>query len=176
MYDKVTERVRKLCYGLNPEYVVPQRVTKYVISGIFDGVTTSQLDELAAQTAASMTPIHPDYAVLAARIAVSNLHKNTKKKFSDVISDLYHYVQIETGDQAGLIADDVYEVVMANKDKLDAAIVHARDSFYDYFGFRTLEKSYLLKIHGKIVERPQHMIMRVAVGIHKGNIDDAIET
>lgn len=176
MYDKVTERVRKLCYGLNPEYVVPQRVTKYVISGIFDGVTTSQLDELAAQTSASMTPIHPDYAVLAARIAVSNLHKNTKKKFSDVISDLYHYVQIETGEQAGLIADDVYEVVMANKEKLDAAIVHARDSFYDYFGFRTLEKSYLLKIHGKIVERPQHMIMRVAVGIHKGNIDDAIET
>jgi ribonucleoside-diphosphate reductase alpha chain len=139
-------------------------------------VTTSQLDELAAQTSASMTPIHPDYAVLAARIAVSNLHKNTKKKFSDVISDLYHYVQIETGEQAGLIADDVYEVVMANKEKLDAAIVHARDSFYDYFGFRTLEKSYLLKIHGKIVERPQHMIMRVAVGIHKGNIDDAIET
>lgn len=176
MYDKVTERVRKLCYGLNPDYVVPQRVTKYVISGIFDGVSTSQLDELAAQTAASMTPIHPDYAVLAARIAVSNLHKNTKKKFSEVVSDLYHYVQKETGAKAGLIADDVYEVVMEHKDKLDAAIVHARDSFYDYFGFRTLEKSYLLKIDGKIVERPQHMIMRVAVGIHKGDIASAIET
>lgn len=176
MYDKVTERVRKLCYGLNAEYVVPQRVTKYVISGIFDGVTTSQLDELAAQTAASMTPIHPDYAVLAARIAVSNLHKNTKKKFSEVISDLYHYVQKETSAKAGLIADDVYEVVMQNKEQFDAAIVHARDSFYDYFGFRTLEKSYLLKIDGKIVERPQHMIMRVAVGIHKSDIASVIET
>lgn len=176
MYDKVTERVHKLCYGLNPDYVVPQRVTKYVINGIFDGVTTSQLDELAAQTAASMTPIHPDYAVLAARIAVSNLHKNTKKKFSEVISDLYNYIQKETGSKAGLIADDVYEVVQANKDVLDAAIVHARDSFYDYFGFKTLEKSYLLKIDNKIVERPQHMIMRVAIGIHKTDIAAALET
>jgi ribonucleoside-diphosphate reductase alpha chain len=176
MYDKVTERVRRLCYGLNPDFVVPQRVTKYVIGGIFDGVTTSQLDELAAQTSASMTPIHPDYAVLAARIAISNLHKNTKKKFSDVISDLYNYVQKETGHDAGLIAEDVYQAVMDNKDALDAAIVGARDYFYDYFGFRTLEKSYLLKIDNKIVERPQHMIMRVAVGIHKTDIAAAIET
>ena len=176
MYDKVTERVRRLCYGLNPDFVVPQRVTKYVIGGIFDGVSTSQLDELAAQTSASMTPIHPDYAVLAARIAISNLHKNTKKKFSEVISDLYHYVQKETGHDAGLIAEDVYQAVMDNKDALDAAIVGARDYFYDYFGFRTLEKSYLLKIDNKIVERPQHMIMRVAVGIHKTDIAAAIET
>jgi ribonucleoside-diphosphate reductase alpha chain len=176
MYDKVTERVRRLCYGLNPDFVVPQRVTKYVIGGIFDGVSTSQLDELAAQTSASMTPIHPDYAVLAARIAISNLHKNTKKKFSEVIYDLYHYVQKETGHDAGLIAEDVYQAVMDNKDALDAAIVGARDYFYDYFGFRTLEKSYLLKIDNKIVERPQHMIMRVAVGIHKTDIAAAIET
>lgn len=176
MYDKVTERVRRLCYGLNPDFVVPQRVTKYVIGGIFDGVSTSQLDELAAQTSASMTPIHPDYAVLAARIAISNLHKNTKKKFSDVISDLYNYVQKETGHDAGLIAEDVYQAVIDNKDALDAAIVGARDYFYDYFGFRTLEKSYLLKIDNKIVERPQHMIMRVAVGIHKTDIAAAIET
>jgi ribonucleoside-diphosphate reductase alpha chain len=176
MFDKITERIHKLCYGLNAQYVSAQKLAMKVVNGIYDGVSTSQLDELAAQTAASYTTIHPDYAILAARIAVSNLHKNTKKRFSEVIEDLYHYVQAETGEKAGLIADDVYEVIMQNRDTLDAAIVHARDSFYDYFGFRTLEKSYLLKIDSKIVERPQHMIMRVAIGIHKNDIDAAIET
>ncbi len=176
MFDKITERVHKLCYGLNAQYVNAQKLTMAVVRGIYDGVSTSQLDELAAQTAASMTSIHPDYAVLAARIAVSNLHKNTKKKFSEVAYDLFHYVQKETGEQAGLIAEDVYKIIQENAAELDAAIVHARDSSYDYFGFRTLEKSYLLKIDGKIVERPQHMIMRVAVGIHKNDIASAINT
>jgi ribonucleoside-diphosphate reductase alpha chain len=176
MFDKITERVHKLCYGLNAQYVNAQKLTMAVVKGIFDGVSTTQLDELAAQTSASMTSIHPDYAVLAARIAVSNLHKNTKKKFSEVAYDLFHYVQKETGDQAGLIAEDVYKIIQENAAELDAAIVHARDSSYDYFGFRTLEKSYLLKIDGKIAERPQHMIMRVAVGIHKNDIASAINT
>lgn len=176
MFDKITERVHKLCYGLNAQYVNAQKLTMAVVRGIYDGVSTSQLDELAAQTAASMTSIHPDYAVLAARIAVSNLHKNTKKKFSEVAYDLFHYVQKETGDHAGLIAEDVFKIIQDNAAELDAAIVHARDSSYDYFGFRTLEKSYLLKIDGKIVERPQHMIMRVAVGIHKNDIASAINT
>lgn len=176
MFDKITERVHKLCYGLNSQYVNAQKLTMAVVKGIYDGVSTTQLDELAAQTAASMTSIHPDYAVLAARIAVSNLHKNTKKKFSEVAYDLFHYVQKETGDQAGLIAEDVYKIIQDNAAELDAAIVHARDSSYDYFGFRTLEKSYLLKIDGKIAERPQHMIMRVAVGIHKNDIASAINT
>jgi ribonucleoside-diphosphate reductase alpha chain len=176
MFDKITERVHKLCYGLNAQYVNAQKLTMAVVKGIFDGVSTTQLDELAAQTSASMTSIHPDYAVLAARIAVSNLHKNTKKKFSEVAYDLFHYVQKETGDQAGLIAEDVYKIIQDNAAELDAAIVHARDSSYDYFGFRTLEKSYLLKIDGKIAERPQHMIMRVAVGIHKNDIASAINT
>jgi ribonucleoside-diphosphate reductase alpha chain len=176
MFDKITERVHKLCYGLNAQYVNAQKLTMAVVKGIFDGVSTTQLDELAAQTAASMTSIHPDYAVLAARIAVSNLHKNTKKKFSEVAYDLFHYVQKETGEQAGLIAEDVYKIIQDNAAELDAAIVHARDSSYDYFGFRTLEKSYLLKIDGKIAERPQHMIMRVAVGIHKNDIASAINT
>jgi ribonucleoside-diphosphate reductase alpha chain len=176
MFDKITERVHKLCYGLNAQYVNAQKLTMAVVRGIYDGVSTSQLDELAAQTAASMTSIHPDYAVLAARIAVSNLHKNTKKKFSEVAYDLFHYVQKETGDHAGLIAEDVFKIIQDNAAELDAAIVHARDSSYDYFGFRTLEKSYLLKIDGKIVERPQHMIMRVSVGIHKNDIASAINT
>lgn len=176
MFDKITERVHKLCYGLNSQYVNAQKLTMAVVKGIYDGVSTTQLDELAAQTAASMTSIHPDYAVLAARIAVSNLHKNTKKKFSEVAHDLFHYVQKETGEQAGLIAEDIFKIIQENAAELDAAIVHARDSSYDYFGFRTLEKSYLLKIDGKIAERPQHMIMRVAVGIHKNDIASAINT
>lgn len=176
MFDKITERIHRLCYGLNSQYVNAQKLTQYVVKGIYDGVKTTQLDELAAQTAASLTTIHPDYAILAARIAVSNLQKNTKKKFSEVIYDLYNYVQKETGDNASLIAEEIYHIVMEHQERLDAAIVHARDSFYDYFGFRTLEKSYLLKIDGEIVERPQHMIMRVAIGIHKNDIDAAIET
>ena len=176
MFDKITERVRRLCYGLNPQYVSPEKITQIVINGIFDGVTTSQIDEYAAQNAATLTTIHPDYAVLAARIAVSNLQKNTKKKFSEVIYDLFHYVQKETGESASLISEDVYQIVMDNAARLDGAIVQARDFNYDYFGFRTLEKSYLLKIDGQIAERPQHMLMRVSVGIHKHDIEAALET
>jgi ribonucleoside-diphosphate reductase alpha chain len=143
---------------------------------LYDGVTTTELDELAARTSANMTVVHPEYAILAARIAVSNLHKNTKKNFSRIIEELYNYIDPKTNKQAPLIADDVYEIIMAHKDRLDAAIVHHRDYNYDFFGFKTLEKSYLLRMYGKVVERPQHMLMRVAVGIHKNDIDAAIET
>ena len=175
-FDKITARISKLSFGLNSTFVVPHRVAQAVIQGLYDGVTTTELDELAARTSANMTVVHPEYAVLAARIAVSNLHKNTKKNFSRIIEELYNYVDPKTNKQAPLIADDVYEIVMANKDRLDAAIVHHRDYNYDFFGFKTLEKSYLLKMHSKVVERPQHMLMRVAVGIHKNDIDAAIET
>ncbi len=175
-FDKITARISKLSFGLNGTFVVPHRVAQAVIQGLYDGVTTTELDELAARTSANMTVIHPEYAVLAARIAVSNLHKNTKKNFSRIIEELYNYIDPKTNKKAPLIADDVYEIIMANKDRLDAAIVHHRDYNYDFFGFKTLEKSYLLKMHGKVVERPQHMLMRVAVGIHKNDIDAAIET
>ncbi len=175
-FDKITARINKLSFGLNSTFVVPHRVAQNVIQGLYDGVTTTELDELAARTSASMTVIHPDYAVLAARIAVSNLHKNTKKNFSRIVEELYNYIDPKTNKQAPLIADDVFEIIMANKDRLDAAIVHHRDYNYDYFGFKTLEKSYLLKMHGKVVERPQHMLMRVSVGIHRDDIDAAIET
>ncbi|HMX60554.1 MAG TPA: ribonucleoside-diphosphate reductase subunit alpha [Chitinophagales bacterium] len=175
-FDKITARISKLSFGLNATFVVPHRVAQAVIQGLYDGVTTTELDELAARTSANMTVVHPEYAVLAARIAVSNLHKNTKKNFSRIIEELYNYIDPKTGKQAPLIADDVYEIIMTNKDKLDAAIIHHRDYNYDFFGFKTLEKSYLLKMHGKVVERPQHMLMRVAVGIHKNDIDAAIET
>jgi ribonucleoside-diphosphate reductase alpha chain len=147
-----------------------------VIQGIFPGVTTVQLDNLAAETAASMTTRHPDYALLASRIAISNLHKITKKSFSETMKDLYLYVDPKTQQHAPLIADDVYEIIRDNATELDSTIIYDRDFGYDYFGFKTLEKSYLLKINGHVAERPQHMLMRVAVGIHKNDIAQAIKT
>jgi len=147
-----------------------------VCLGVYKGVTTSELDELAAETAANLSSIHPDYAILAARIAVSNLHKNTKKNFAEVMQDLHDYVEPRTGLPSPLIADDVYEIIKKNADVLNAAIVYSRDYNYDYFGFKTLERSYLLRMYGHVVERPQHMLMRVSVGIHKDDIEAAIET
>lgn len=143
---------------------------------MYPGVTTTELDELAAQTAASFATQHPDYAVLAARIEVSNLHKETEKSFSKVMCAFRHYLHPKTGEPAPLVAEDVYDVVMANKDRLDGAVLHDRDFEFDYFGFKTLEKSYLLKIDGHIAERPQHMLMRVSVGIHLSDIDRVLET
>ena len=175
MFDKITARIKKMCYGLN-DLVDPVKVAMRVIEGLYDGVTTSELDNLASEIAATLTTTHPDYAKLAARIAVSNLHKDTKKSFSSTVTDLYEYVNPRTGKKAALIADDVYEIIQKNADKLDSTIIYNRDFNYDYFGFKTLERSYLLKINGKIVERPQHMLMRVSIGIHKEDIDEAIET
>lgn len=175
MFDKITARVRKLCYGLN-ELVDPVKVAMRVIEGLYDGVTTSELDNLAAEISATLTTAHPDYAKLAARISVSNLHKNTKKTFSEVMTDLHEYVNPRTGEKAPLLADDVYKVIQENKERLDSTIIYNRDFQYDYFGFKTLERSYLLKLNGKIAERPQHMLMRVSVGIHPDDLDAAIET
>ncbi|RXP54296.1 ribonucleoside-diphosphate reductase subunit alpha [Lutibacter sp. HS1-25] len=175
MFDKITSRVRKMCYGLN-QLVDPVKVAMRVIEGLYDGVTTSELDNLAAETAATMTVQHPDYAKLAARIAVSNLHKNTKKTFSDVMTDLYNYINPRTGQKAPLLSDEVYKVIMENAATLDSTIIYNRDFGYDYFGFKTLERSYLLKLNGEIAERPQHMLMRVAIGIHLNDIEEAIET
>lgn len=175
LFDKITARIRKMNYGLN-EMVDPIKVAMRVIEGIYDGVTTSELDNLAAEIAASMTATHPDYAKLAARISVSNLHKSTKKVFTEVVDDLYHYINPRTQEQAPMIAEDVYAIIMKNADKLNSTIIYSRDFNYDFFGFKTLERSYLLKINGKIAERPQHMLMRVAIGIHKADIDAAIET
>ena len=175
MFDKITARVRKLCYGLN-NLVDPTKIAIRVIEGIYDGVSTSELDNLAAEISATLTTTHPDFAKLAARIAVSNLHKNTKKSFSETMIDLHDYVNPRTGKKASMIAEDVYKVILDNADKLDSTIIYNRDFGYDFFGFKTLERSYLLKINGKIVERPQHMLMRVSIGIHKEDIDAAIET
>ncbi|MFN0188505.1 MAG: ribonucleoside-diphosphate reductase subunit alpha [Bacteroidia bacterium] len=175
-FDKITARVQKLCYGLSTEHVQPILVAQKVIEGVYDGVTTIELDNLAAEMAASLTTRHPDFAQLASRIAISNLHKNTKKSFTETMHDLYTFVDPKTGKNASLIADDVMAVINEHSDLLDSTIIYDRDFGYDYFGFKTLEKSYLLRLHGKVVERPQHMIMRVAVGIHKTDIDSVIET
>jgi ribonucleoside-diphosphate reductase alpha chain len=174
-FDKITARIKKLCYGLNP-LVTPEKVAMKVIEGLYDGVTTSELDNLAAEVAATNTITHPDYALLASRIAVSNLHKNTKKSFTDTIKDLYTYIDPRTGEKAPLISDEVYEVIQKNSDVLDSTIIYDRDFRYDYFGFKTLERSYLLRLEGNIAERPQQMLMRVAVGIHKDDMDSVIET
>lgn len=175
MFDKITSRIRKLCYGLN-NLVDPVKVAMRVIEGLYDGVTTSELDNLAAEIAATMTVTHPDYARLAARISVSNLHKNTKKSFSETMNDLYNYVNPRTGKKAPLLSDEVYAVITEHADRLDSSIIYNRDFGYDYFGFKTLERSYLLKLNGKITERPQHMLMRVSVGIHLNDIESVLET
>ncbi len=174
-FDKITARIQKLSYSLDPMVDVVS-VTMKVIEGLYDGVTTVELDNLAAEIAASNTTKHPDYALLASRIAVSNLHKNTKKSFSDTMKDLYEYVDPKTGEKASLIAKDVHEIIQANAELLDSTIIYDRDFGYDYFGFKTLERSYLLRMHGKVAERPQHMLMRVSVGIHKEDINAAIDT
>jgi ribonucleoside-diphosphate reductase alpha chain len=174
-FDKITARIVKMCYGLDP-LVTPELVAMKVIEGIYDGVSTSDLDNLAAEVAAAKTIDHPDYALLASRIAVSNLHKETKKTFSEVMHDLYHYIDPKTGLKASLLAEDVYNVIMENKDTLDSSIIYDRDFRYDYFGFKTLTRSYLMKLNGEIAERPQQMLMRVSLGIHKTDVQAAIKT
>ncbi|VDM78120.1 unnamed protein product [Strongylus vulgaris] len=193
-FDKITARIQKLSYNLNMDYVDPVLVAMKVIGGLYKGVSTVELDNLAAETAASMTTQHPDYAILAARIAVSNLHKKTGKVFSEVMKRLYEFRHPSTGEHSPMISKETYDIIMKNADvrfdftrfdslsqllifqRLNSAIVYDRDFSYTYFGFRTLERSYLLKINKEVAERPQHMLMRVAVGIHGEDIDGAIET
>ncbi len=175
-FDKITARIEKLCYGLNPDYISPVEVAMKVINGLYDGVSTQQLDNLAAETAATMATKHPDYAILAARIAISNLHKVTSKSFSNTMKRLYTYVDPKTGENAPLISKEAWKVIKENAALLDSSIIYDRDFGYDYFGFKTLERSYLIRLDGQVVERPQHMLMRVAVGIHMDDIDSVIET
>lgn len=175
-FDKVTARIQKLCYGLDSVHVDPTLVAHRVIEGIYDGVTTVELDNLASEVAATLTTRHPDYAQLAARIAISNLQKNTNKSFAKTISELYYYVDLKSGKNAPLVSEETFQIVQKHAETLDAAIIYDRDFGYDFFGFKTLERSYLLKMYGKVKERPQHMLMRVAVGIHKEDIEAVIQT
>ncbi|KAK3243687.1 ribonucleotide-diphosphate reductase subunit rnr1 [Cymbomonas tetramitiformis] len=175
-FDKITARIKKLSYGLNDDFCDPVLVAQKVTQGVYKGVTTSELDELAAETAAAMVSQHPDYALLASRVSVSNLHKNTEKCFSKNIERMFNHVNERNGQKAPLVDEAIYKIIMKNAELLDSTIIYDRDFDYDYFGFKTLERSYLLRIDGKIVERPQHMLMRVAVGIHQENIEQAIKT
>jgi ribonucleoside-diphosphate reductase alpha chain len=175
-FDKITSRISKLCYSFDPAHVDPSKVAQKVVQGVYDGVTTAALDDLAAETAAYLTTQHPDYSRLAARITASNLQKNTDASFSGVMDRLHAYKNPKTGKPAPLVSDEVHEIIMSNKERLDGALQYERDLEYDYFGFKTLEKSYLLRMHGKVAERPQQMLMRVAIGIHKRDLDAAVET
>jgi len=175
-FDKITARIEKLCYGLDRRFVNSIDVAKKVIEGLYDGVNTTELDNLAAETAASLTVKHPDYALLASRIAISNLHKNTTKSFSGTMQLLYEARDGKTGKPVPLLADEIWAITREHAELLDSTIIYDRDYGFDYFGFKTLEKSYLMKVDGKVVERPQHMYMRVAVGIHRNDIESAIRT
>ena len=175
-FDKITARIKKLCYGFDPAHVDPVVVSQKVVLGVYNGVSTFQLDDLASETAAFLTTQHPDYGKLAARIAVSNLHKQTCKSFSETMLKLHAYVNPKTGEHAPLISDEIRDIITEHAERLNGAIVYDRDFEYDYFGFKTLEKSYLQKMNGKIAERPQQMLMRVALGIHKRDIDAVIES
>jgi ribonucleoside-diphosphate reductase alpha chain len=174
--DKILNRIKKQCYGLNMDFIEPMEIAKKVIHGLYDGISSEELDVLAAETAAALTPSHPDYSILAARISVTSLHKRTPKSFSQVIDQLYNYIDTKTGLKAPMIADDVYEIIVKNSREIDSQIITDRDLDYDYFGYKTLEKSYLLKIDGRPAERPQQMLMRVAIGIHKEDLASAYRT
>jgi hypothetical protein len=168
-FDKITSRITRLCYGLNTDYVDPVLVSQKVCMGVYRGVTTAELDELAAETAAHLTSLHPDFGLLAARIAISNLHKSTSKSFSDTATILYEYIEPRTNLPAPMLSEACYRFIMDNSTVLNSTIVYDRDFLFDYFGFKTLQHSYLLKATGKVVERPQHLIMRAAIGIHAAN-------
>ena len=175
-FDAILEKLSSLTNGLDTNWVDAANLTKLTIEGLYDGVTTRELDQLAAETAASLASHHPDYSKLAARICVDDLHRSTKGTFSEVITDLREFIDPESGEHAPLISEEVYEIIMANKETLDSYVDYDRDFNYDYFGSKTLERSYLLKLNGEVAERPQHMLMRVAVGIHHENIEKALET
>lgn len=172
-FDKVLNRIRVL--AADDVSVDICEIAQKVCGRIFDGVRTSDLDELAAQLCSSMMVIHPDYGKLASRIIISNHHKNTSPSFSETIHVLYHNFDVD-GRQCPIVSQELYEIVQQHKEKLNSYIDYTRDYAFDYFGFKTLERSYLLRSGGRIIERPQHMWMRVAIGIHGGDIKDALQT
>jgi ribonucleoside-diphosphate reductase alpha chain len=176
MLDKIVDRITQQTYGLDQKWVSPFDVAQKVIAGVVPDIKTSVLDQLAMETAASLTTKHPDYSILAARIAITALHKETKKSFSETVQDLYKYTNPKTGKKSPIVSESFYNIVKKHADELDSAIVHSRDHNFDYFGFKTLEKSYLLKINGMVAERPQYMYMRTAIQIWNENLEKVIET
>jgi ribonucleoside-diphosphate reductase alpha subunit len=175
-FDKITNRLKKLMWELDNQNINLFKVSKKIIQGMYNKIETVKLDELSSQICANLITEHLDYGTLASRIEISNLHKQTKKKFSLVVEDLYNYVNPNTGEKGSLISKKLYRIVNSNKKKINSSIIYDRDYNYDYFGIKTLQKSYLLKIDKNIVERPQHMLMRVSIGIHGKNLEKAIES
>jgi ribonucleoside-diphosphate reductase alpha subunit len=175
-FDKITERLKKLCDESPQLNIDPVIISQKVVSGVYPGVTTSELDTLAAETAAYSATEHPDFSRLAARIEVSNLHKSTLDSFYETAEQLYNYINPRTNLHGPLLGKDTIEIIRKYKKDFEEAIDYSRDYTYSYFGFKTLEKSYLLKINGQVAERPQHMLMRVAIGIHRDDIKSVIET
>ncbi len=175
-FDKITHRISQLVYGLDQDHVDAMQVAKRTIQGLFDGITTEELDNLSAEVSAYMTSVHPDYARLAGRIAVANLHRSTRDSFTETLGVLFNYENAFTKEKSPLISPELYEFAQTHKDRIEGEIAYSRDYEFDYFGYKTLERSYLLKVNGKIVERPQHMFMRVALGVQLGNIDEALKT
>jgi len=174
--EKIKKRVERQCDGLDMNFINVNEIATKAMQGLNEGITTANIDNLVAETCAYLSQRHPDFSVLAARIAVSRLHKLTKTKFSDVIRLLYEFTDSFNNRNASMISTEVFDVVMKNKDRLDAAIDYSRDLGYDYFGFKTLERAYLLKVNGQAAERPQHLLMRVSIGIHGEDVDRAIDT
>ena len=176
MLDKILERINQQTYGLDPKWISPFDVAQKVIAGVAPDIKTSTLDQLAMETAASLATKHPDYSVLAARLAITALHKETKKSFSETSKDLYNYINPITGKHSPIVSKEFNKIVQKYADELDSVIVHSRDHNFDYFGFKTLEKSYLLKINGVVAERPQYMYMRTAIQVWGENLEKVIET
>lgn len=174
-FDKITARIITLCKGLDPQ-VDPIQIAQKVVSGVYPGVTTSQLDELAAETAASCATQHPDFSKLAARISVSNHHKLTSPSFSEIVHKFYHHKHPKTGLDAPLVSEELFRMCQVHGAEIDAKLDYERDYLFDYFGFRTMEKSYLMRYDDEVVERPQHMFMRVALGIHGSDLVSAFQT
>lgn len=175
MLDKILDRITQQTYGLD-KLIIPFEVAQKVIEGITPDIKTQVLDQLAMETAASLATKHPDYSILAARLAITNLHKETKKSFSETVMDLYKYIDQKTGKHSPIVSESFYSIVKRHADEIDSAIVHSRDHNFDYFGFKTLEKSYLLKLDGKVAERPQYMYMRTAIQVWGENLEKVIET
>ena len=176
-FDAILERISSLANGLDMKFIDPAEIAQRVVDGMYDDIKTTDLDELAAQVCASMATAHSDFARLAARIAISNLHKETDPSFAVTVKKLHAYVEPRTGLHAPFVSDEMLELVSLYGDRIDNEVEHDRDyEMFDYFGIKTLGKGYLMSFGNQPVERPQHMFMRVALGIHGEDLDAAFET
>ena len=173
-FDKILQRIKNTGTEVNIQMNYTALAMK-VIDQLYDGISTAQIDELTSDQCASLASTHPDYNILAGRIVVSNHQKNTSSSFQEVMSQLYNF-RDKHGEQSSLISEELYSISVEHGASLDALCDYSRDYLIDYFGFKTLERAYLMKIEKQIVERPQHMWLRVAIGIHGKDFDRVKQT